>query len=384
MSDHGLLTRARELATQLAEGSSHNEKQRQLPQAVADTLAQKGFYRMLVPRALRGFEAHPTIMAQVLCELARHDSAAAWCAMTGATTGVLSAYLPRATAEMIWAENPQVLVAGVLAPFGKATAIDGGYRLSGRWPFMSGGRNAQWLTGGGLVMTPDGPRKRKQQTEIRSFFFTRDEVTFHDTWDVMGLCGSGSHDAEVEQIIVPEAHSACIFVDSPLHDGALYRFPSFGLLAIGVAAVALGVARAAIDDFVQLATTKRARSARRGLAELDMVQIDVARAEAAQQASRAALHDAIDQAWQQAKDGDVSLRQRALLRIALCHVVRGCRDAVDTMYQRGGGSSLYTKSPLQRHFRDLHTLTQHVMVGSGIEHTAGRVLLGIDCDGAQL
>jgi alkylation response protein AidB-like acyl-CoA dehydrogenase len=332
---HKLLERACEIVPELRAQSSSIEEQRRVPQATADKLAELGMFRMLVPKKLRGFEVQPRVFVDVLRELARGDAACAWHVMTGATNGVLSAYLPPDAASAIWAENPRVITAGVFAPAGRAQPMSGGYRLSGRWPFASGCENAGWLMGGGLVA-----RVENDKPEIRSFLFPASEARVLDTWDVSGLCGTGSHHIEVVDAFVPEERTCMLTVDRPLHDGPLYRFPVFGLLAAGVAAVGLGIARAAVDAFVDLATTKKSFGGGRTLAHGEYAQREVAGALGELLSGEAILLSACDEAYEAAENGDLEVETRAHLRLSATQATLAAVRAVDRMYHAGGGTAL--------------------------------------------
>ncbi len=385
MSEHVLVERARALVPELAGQAEKHERERRVSREVAEALAERGMFRMLVPQKLRGFAVQPRVMVEVLAELARGDAASAWHVMTGATNGVLSAYLPLAAAAAVWGENPRVITAGVFAPSGRATPVAGGYRLSGRWSFASGCENASWLMGGALVMEEGGPRRGASGApEIRSFLFPANAAQVVDTWDVAGLCGTGSHDLVVDAVQVPEEHTVCLASEAPRHEEPLYRFPVFGLLAAGVAAVGLGIARAAIDAFALSAGEKKSFGGNKTLATEDHVQREVARASAELGAGRAWLLAACDRAFEVAEAGALALEHRAQLRLAACQATRSAVRAVDAMYQAGGGAALYRTSPLQRHFRDVHAVTQHIMVSPAIERTVGRVLLGLDTDVSHL
>ena len=368
-SSHPLTDRAREVAPALAARSQDIEQARRVPQEVADELAALGMFRMLVPKSLRGLEVPPRVLVEVLRELARGDAACAWHVMTGATNGLLSAYLPLETARSIWGENPRVVTAGVFAPSGRAEPTADGYRLSGRWGFASGCENASWLMGGALVAEGD-------ERVIRSFLFPATEAKVIDSWDVAGLCGTGSHHIEVEDVMVPRSHTCSLVVDPPQHDGALYRFPVFGLLAAGVAAVALGIGSAAIDALTALAKSKRSFGGKRTLAEGEDMQRVVASATAELGAGAAYLRTACDESFAAAQDGELGPDARAELRLAATHATRCAVRATDAMYEAGGGTALYRTSSLQRHFRDVHAVTQHIMVSRQTLKTVGRVLLG--------
>jgi alkylation response protein AidB-like acyl-CoA dehydrogenase len=202
---------------------------------------------------------------------------------------------------------------------------------------------------------------------------------------VSGLRGTGSHDIVIEDRVVPAARSVSLVTDRPRATGALYRFPVFGLLALGIAAVALGIARRALEELIALAAAKTPTGSRRRLAERAAVQADVAWAEATLGAGRAFLFDAIGQAWTCAVAGDaLTLAHRARLRLGATHAVTAAAAAVDRMYNAGGGTAIYATSPLQRCFRDVHVATQHVMVAPPTLELVGRVLLGVDADTAML
>ncbi|MEM1034392.1 MAG: acyl-CoA dehydrogenase family protein [Myxococcota bacterium] len=378
-------TRARGLVAPLRERSDEIERGRRLPAEVAADIATAGMFRLLVPKSFGGAEVRPEAFVRTLSTLAEGDAAAAWCVMTGATTSLLSAYLPPEAAAAIWGNDPKVVTAGVFAPSGRAVPTEGGYRLSGRWSFASGCDNATWCMGGALVMDGETPRAIDGKPEIRSLLFRAEAARIVDTWDVAGLNGTGSHDLVVEDVFVPASHTACLMTDAPQHDGTLYRFPVFGLLAAGVAAVALGIGRAAIDELTALVRRKRSFGGGRTLAEQDLVQVEVARAEAELGAGRAFLLERCEAAWAAAEAGALTPADRAGLRLAATHATRAAVRAVDAMYQAGGGTALYrSKSPLQRHFRDVHTVTQHIMVAPNTDKTVGRVLLGVPTDVAQL
>jgi alkylation response protein AidB-like acyl-CoA dehydrogenase len=215
--------------------------------------------------------------------------------------------------------------------------------------------------------------------------FPRSEVEIVDTWNVSGLRGTGSHDIAVHDVFVPAGRAISLTLDRPRRGGTLYAFPVFGLLALGGAAVATGIARHAIDELGSLASTKTATLQRRRLAERPVVQAKVAEAEALLGSARAFLREAVARAWESAeRGGEIALTDRARLRLAATHATATAARAVDLMYTAGGGTAIYAASPLQRCLRDAHAVTQHVMVAEPTYELVGRVLLGVDADTAQL
>jgi alkylation response protein AidB-like acyl-CoA dehydrogenase len=221
--------------------------------------------------------------------------------------------------------------------------------------------------------------------------FPRSDVEIVDTWHVSGLRGTGSHDMQVADLEVPAGRSGSLFTDEPL-DAPLYAFPVFGLLAIAIAAVALGTARGALDDLAELAGAKTPTLSTRKLAARSATQSEVARAEAAVAGGRAFLMEAIDRAWDAATTVEragpgaaLPVAERTTLRMAATHATECSARAVDAAYNLAGGSAIYeTAGPLQRRFRDVHAATQHMLVAPATWEVTGRALLGLEMDASQL
>lgn len=190
---------------------------------------------------------------------------------------------------------------------------------------------------------------------------------------------------EVKDARVPVEYSLSLINDRPRVESPLYKFPVFGMLALGIASVALGNARGAIEELVNLATSKRPQSSARRLADQPYTRTEVARAEAQVQSARAFLYDAVQTTWDKAVQGTaVSIEDRARLRLAATHATRTSAEAVTAMYQLAGGSSVFLSSSLQRRFRDAHVATQHMMVAPSTYELAGRVALGLETDASFL
>jgi alkylation response protein AidB-like acyl-CoA dehydrogenase len=211
------------------------------------------------------------------------------------------------------------------------------------------------------------------------------ELEILDTWRTSGLRGTGSHDAVADDVFVPSHRTLSLF-DEPLTvDAPLYRFPIFGFFALSIAAAALGNARGAIDDLVELAAGKVGQGSRRTLAERPATQAAVAEAEASLRAARAFYYQAIDDAWQAAhRPEPVSVQLRAALRLAATHAVRTAAEIARSMYDLGGGSAIYEDSPLQRRFRDAYAATAHFQVNPASWELPGRLLLGQPAQTAML
>jgi alkylation response protein AidB-like acyl-CoA dehydrogenase len=360
------------------------ERARRLPRDLSDRFAQAGFYRTCVPAGFGGLEASVADSARVIETLATGDASAAWCVFIGATSGSVIARLQPAVAAEIFA-TPETLICGTFAPRGRAERDGEGYRVSGRWQWGSGSQNADWILGGCMLFR-DGEPERTSSGAPRAHMVIvpTGQVRFHDTWHVSGLSGTGSTDFELAGVIVPQERVVG-YLDVEPPPGALWAFPQFGLLGMGIAAVTLGIARAAIDELVHLAGGKQPAGSRRTLAERASTQIDVARGEALLRSARAFFYEAIDRAWEAAgRTGRLTVAHRRDLRLATTHAARSCAEVVDLMYNLGGGTSVYRTSPLQRMFRDVHVATQHMMVAPATMELTGRLLLGLETDVSQL
>ncbi len=383
--DETILARARAAAEEIAPLATQIEAGRRLPAPAVDALVRAGVFKLLVPAAYGGSQAHPATMIAVIEAIARADGSAGWCTMVGATSGLMSVHLDEAVAREVYGPG-DATTCGVFAPMGRATPAEGGYRVSGRWPFASGCEHSAWRMGGTMVMGANGPELLPSGVpDVRSVLFRADETRVIDTWDTSGLRGTGSHDLEVTDVIVPRERTFSLLTGAAKHAG--YTLPFFGVLASGVAAVGLGIARAAIDTFVTMAQTKTPPGSKRTLAHRELVQMDVAKAEAKLRSARAFLFEAMEEATARGTDGldaPPSLLARARLRLAASHAAEESAAVVALAYQAGGGSAIYAKSPLQRQFRDAHVVTHHLMVSQTATTLAGRVLLGVESDTTTL
>jgi len=340
---------------------------------------------MAVPSEIGGGEADPETVIESIDAVSQAHGSTGWVMMIGATTGFTAFQLPRRGAEEVFGARDG-LVVGAVAPRGRATRSDGGFHVTGTWPFGSGSAHATWIAGGAIVFGAHGPEMLSESIpHIRNMFFPAHEVVVKDTWHVSGLKGTGSNDFEVRDSFVPEHRSSQMGSAGDWAEGRLYRFPLFGLFALGVAAVATGIGRAAIDELTELAKAKTPTGSRRLLAERATAQEGVARAEALLRSGRAFMLDATRSVWAKVKSGErAAVEDRALLRLAATTGAMNAAAAVDICYNLGGATSIYSESPLQRHFRDVHVVTQHIMVGQPTIEVAGRVFLGIPTDSSAL
>jgi alkylation response protein AidB-like acyl-CoA dehydrogenase len=373
-----LIDRAAALARELAVTT---ERERALPQALVEELQTSGLMRAGAPASLGALEAPPATTLDAAERIARGDASAGWCVSIAATSSLLAAYLPPEGASEIFGD-PRAVAAGVWAPRGAATVVDGGLRVSGRWSFCSGISHSQWLFAGCVL---DQHQAGEEGPVLRVAALPTADLEILDTWHTSGLRGTGSHDAVADELFVANHHVLSLLGGSPRVDAPLYRFPPFGFFALSIAAAALGNARGAIDDLIELAAGKIGLGSSRVLAERPATQAAVGAAEASLRAARALYYEAIDRAWAAAHAGDlVDESLRLGLRLAATHAVRTSADVARSMYDLGGGTAIYEDSPLQRRFRDAHAATAHFQVNAATWELAGRLLLGLPTRTAQL
>lgn len=379
-----LLTAARGFQPELRTRAAEIESGRRLPADIAQRFAAAGFYRACVPETYGGLEVDPLALSTLIETLAQADGSAAWCVMIGSTTGLLTGYMPPATARELCAD-PNLILAGVYAPRGKAVEEGDHFLVNGRWQWGSGSPNAHYIAGGCVVIRNGEPLLTPSGIPLsRMLIVPAKDVELADNWDVSGLCGSGSQDFAFKNLRVPKAMSIGLMSDKPIAR-PLYAFPAFGILAAGISSVMLGLARAAITELVAIAGGKTPEGHRKPLAARSKTQEDVAEAEAMLRAARAFFHESIATAWDEAKRGGrLSIDARRDMRLAATHAARTSARVVDLMYNLGGGTSVYKTSPLQRIFRDVHVASQHMMVAPATMELAGKLLLGQEAETSQL
>ncbi|MCH2626143.1 MAG: acyl-CoA dehydrogenase family protein [Acidimicrobiales bacterium] len=370
-----------ELRTRGTEIDAH----RALPQDLADRLATDGFYRLCTPTELGGAGASPQVLAEVCEILATGNGSTAWCVFIGATSQYMfPAVSTRLLQEML--ENPNVITSGVFAYSGTATRLSDApspkWRIDGRWDWGSGCHNAEWISGGVVLCNQDGepiPDRHQRPTEARAFF-RPEEITILDNWHTSGLRGSGSNSYVVQDLDLSDYRIATVEAlrGSPLADLPVYRFPRFGYLALPIGAIALGMARDSIDEALGVAKGKTPTGSSRTLAGRPAFHRQVATADASLRAARLAFYAAIQDAWHEAHQQIGTLETRRLLRTSTVHAVTTSIEVIDLMYTTVGGTSVFEESPLQRHFRDVHVASQHMMVAEPVMELAGRVMSAID------
>lgn len=355
------------------------ERARRLPRDLVAELSATGIFRLGLPRALGGDEATPVEIMRAIETISAADGSAGWCAMIAVGNGTVGGYMSDAGAKEVFAD-PALPTAGIAAPSGLAVPADGGFRVSGRWKFASGITHVDWLFAGAILMFDGKPRMTAAGIpEFVHVFMPVGELEIHDTWFASGLCGTGSNDVSANDVHVPEPRTFSLFDASTHRPEPLFQMPVLTLFAPQVAAVGLGVARAALDELAEMAGEKTPSFSAARLADKPVTQVEIARAEAQLGGARAFLHDSVEDLWQTVVAGEEpTMRRRALCRIAALQATETAARVARTASTLAGGTSIYTSSSLQRHARDADAVLHHVTQSPQHWEEAGRVLLGLE------
>ncbi len=377
-----MVTATQALAPLIQASREAIETERRLPPQVVDALRRLGAFRMAVPRAYGGLELDPMTQVRVVEELSRMDGSVGWCAMVSSAGSFASAFLAPVVAQQLCGAVDFAL-AGQLIPVGHAEVVEGGYRVTGRYRFGSGCQHASRIVGGCVVFEDGKPRRLANgHPETRVMIFPPAACRIIDTWHTTGLAGTGSHDYEVKDVFVPLAESWS-FAERPHCPGVLYRFPP--LFLAPHAGVPLGIARAAIDAIIELASRKELMQdphklfGARLLRDESRVHEAIAVVEGTLAAVRSFVYATLEELWEALERGEqLSPRQRALYRIMLIDSHRVAKEVVSTMYDLAATSAIYRGHVLDRLMRDILTACQHGMVHSKMYRPAGRLLLGLE------
>ena len=381
--EDGMLETARALAPTIATFGDRVEAERRLPKPLADALHDAGLFRMLLPRSLGGAELDPPTFVQVMETVAMADASTAWVLGQTAGCSMIAAYLEPTVAKQVFGPPRGVLAWGS-GPQGSAVRVDGGFRLTGSWSYASGIREATWVGAHTFVVHGDGSPMRHADGApvVRTLLFPIEQAQITDVWDVMGLRGTGSDTYEVADLFVPDAHSAARDDAAERREqGPLYCFSSGNLYASGFACVSLGIARALLDTYLELASAKTAHRAKKPLRESPVVQTQVALADARLRAARShllATLGAIQDAARHA--GEVTLAQRVRIRQAASFASREGREVGTLVFHAAGAQAIFASGPWERRLRDLHTVSQQLQGRDDHFEAVGRFLLGLAPD----
>ncbi len=368
-----LVERARALQPLVCSFADQADAERRLPPELVRALAEAGLFRIAAARSCGGIEADPREQILAIEAISEADGAAGWTLMIGIEcVGMASAFLRPDVAEELIAKHPEVVFSGALNPLGRARPVDGGYRVTGQWPFASGCQHSDFFWGQCVI-------EGAEPTRLLEVLVPRADYRVVDTWQVAGMRGSGSHDVAVDDLFVPERFTTRTYYERSRETGPLFRFPSLSRLAYNKVGVATGIARGAIDAFVALASQKTPRASPKPLAERAYAQAAIADAETRLRSARAFVFEAVDEVWQTVLAGnEATKKQRALVQLACSQACAASARAVEIVYAAAGTTPNFASSPLERRMRDVHVVGQHIMVSPALIEPASRVLLGLE------
>jgi alkylation response protein AidB-like acyl-CoA dehydrogenase len=371
---------ARALGCRIAAAGDAIERTRRIPVDLLSALHEARLFRMLLPRSVGGDEVTPGTYLAAVEEVARHDASVAWNIFVGNSSALVGAYLDFDVAREIYSDSHTIISWGPPNKH-RAKAVPGGYRVSGRWDFSSGCRAANWMGAHCFVEEEDGSLRlnRFGRPTMRILLCPAEQATLLDTWHTIGLRGTASDSYTFEDVFIPEAYSSQR-EDPGLRreTGPLYSFTHTGLYAVGVAGVALGIARAMLDALVELAARKAPRGLAR-MADSPTIQAEVARNEARLGSARAYLLEILADLSARASDAaPMGIPDRARARLGCTHAIHAAIEVADFTYKHAGVDAIFPGSSFERRFRDMHTLSQQIQSRGAHFEAVGHILLGGD------
>ncbi|WP_043201756.1 indole-3-acetate monooxygenase [Pseudomonas putida] len=345
------------------------DRQRHISRDVIDAFKAHGVYRALVPKRFGGLECSPAAFCEMIERIAHADGSAGWVASFGMSPVYLAA-LPLETIAEIYGNSPDTVFAGGIFPPQPAETVPGGFKVNGRWKYSSGSMGAD-IVGVGIT-----PRNGDKLDLPRLAVLPRSQARIEETWDTVGLLGTGSHDLVVEDVQVGEQWT---FVrgGKPNLDEPFFRYPSLSFATQVLSVVGLGIARAALDELSGMASGRISVTGAPALADRPLAQVDVAKAEAALRSARAFFYEAIEQAWGHVLAGDpVPVGVTNLLRLSSTHAARVAAEVARSAQLLSGMTGIYNESPLARCVNDAQVVTQHAFMGDVTYQNAGAMFFG--------
>jgi alkylation response protein AidB-like acyl-CoA dehydrogenase len=382
--DQDVIARAEAVRSAVSAASGEIESTRRLPPVLLDKLHEAGLFRLLLPRSSNGIETDPLTFFHVIETIARADGSTAWCLSQAGGCAMAAAYLDLPVAQAIFGNDPRAVIAWGPGPKVKAIECDGGYRVTGVWSFNSGGRHATWLGAHSPIYQADGTPKLDAdgQQQERTMLVRTEDVLWTDTWHTVGLRGTASDQFELNDFFVRSDHSIIRKFDQECREsGPLYRMGSGTCYQVGFAGVACGIARGALDSFIDMARHKVARGSKSSLRNDAVIQSNLAQAEANLRAARSFVLQSMTDVWKHLCAGAlITVGQRITIRMAATHAIHKAREAVDFAYTAGGATVIFENHPLERRFRDIHTVTQQLQGQLKHYETVGAWIMGADAD----
>ena len=381
--DQMVIARAEALRPYVAAVGTEIEDSRRLPPALLDKLHDARLFRLLLPRSTNGIETDPITFFHVIETIAKADASTAWCLSQAGGCAISAAYLDLPVARAIF-EDPRAVLAWGPGPRVSAIECEGGYRVTGVWSFASGGRHATWLGAHCPIIAADGtPRlEANGMPQERTMLVRTEDVEWTDIWNTVGLRGTASDQFALKDFFVRTDHSMTREFDRECREsGPLYRMGAGTCYQVGFAGVACGIARSVLDDFIEVARNKVPRGARGTLRDNAVVQTGLAQAEVNLRAARGFVLQSMADIWKDLVAGDtITVGQRITVRMAATNAIHKAREAVDFAYNAAGATAIFESHPLERRFRDIHTVTQQLQGQIRHFETVGAWMMGAEAD----
>ena len=383
LASRELLAVAEGMLPEIRAAADAIDEARRVPDWLADKLAGAGFFHLLTGPDYGGLGADPVTSARVIETLSTASPSVGWVTMILASSSFWTVrMLPEQVRRRIFAEVPPgeiqpSVLAGTLVPHGRAARVDGGWRLTGQWPFGSGCHHATWLPSAAWLHDDNGPiTDENGAPQWRVFHLPATDCVILDTWYTSGLRGTGSTDYTMDDVFVADDHvKRHSLLEPPVLTDRRYDYAGFNVPSLS--AVALGAARGAVDSLVELFGGKVDRRNQRPVATAFDKQADLGIATATVDSARAYLYSTTARAWELTLAGEELPRDlRAAMRLACTHAVMASVQAVDRAHSAAGASSIYSASPLDRYFRDVHSVAAHAFVRHTTMADGGQLLLG--------
>jgi len=374
----GLVERARAIAPLIAREADAIERTRRLTEPVVAALLENGLYRALLPQSLGGAEAAPEAFMEMMEEIAKADASTAWCLGQCSVCAMIAASLDHDAAHEIFDTHPGILAWGAIAH--EAHAVEGGYRVTARWDFASGSRQANWLGSHVAIIGPDGAQRKNADgsPEVRTILFPAASATLHDVWNALGLAGTGTDSYSVDGLFIPERFTTFRDAYHALREkGPLYKIGTSSAFSLGFAAVSLGVARATLDAAINLARGKHQSRIAKAMRDNDAVRSLIGRTEGDLRAARAYLYATVGAMWRDlTATGEFRDAHRTAVRLAATWTIHQSARVVEAAYRMAGATAVFRSNPFERRFRDMHTITQQLQARDTHYEDVGKAILG--------
>lgn len=379
MSNARALSQVETLAPVIRAHAEASERAARLAPEIVNAFHGAGLYRLHLPERLDGAELTIPAILPVLEAVARIDGSAGWNLAIGVAGPICAYFAARDAFEAIFRDRDAIL-AGSLNPAGvRITPCEGGFRFRGRARTVSACAEATWIMAAGIVMDHEQPVLVNDAPLLRAGLFAMRHCSVLDTWSMTGMRATGSHDCAFEDVFVPHAFTFAWPVPEPSwREGPHGRMPLATQLGCGVSSVAIGIAQHAIDALIELAEVKVPAGARATLRERPLAQVQLAQAAGGVRAARSYLREACETAWKWAEtDQPFADAQCGAVRLAAVTATRLSLQAVDLVHEAAGMNGARLGEPIERCWRDLHTLSHHVILDAPRYETVGRVLFGL-------